>query len=102
MPEYTVNPGDIMIKFTGPEDRIIRVTDKVNEKVNEGVNVHVNDRQKELLSYLVQDPGYTVSQLAEKMQVSRKTIAGYLKALKDNEIIERVGSARNGYWKILD
>ena len=102
MPEYTVNPGDIMIKFTGPEDRIIRVSDKVNEKVNEGVNVHVNDRQKELLSYLVQDPGYTVSQLSEMMQVSRKTIAGYLKALKDKEIIERVGSARNGYWKVVD
>lgn len=91
-----------MIKFTGPEDRIIRVSDRVNDKVNEGVNVHVNDRQKELLSYLIQDPGYTVSQLSEIMKVSRKTIAGYLKALKDKGIIERVGSARNGYWKIVD
>ena len=100
MPEYTVHPGDIMIKFTGPEDRIVRVTDKVNEKVNERVNVHVNERQRELLSYLVQDPGYTVSQLSEKMQVSRKTIAGYLKTLKDKGIIERIGSARNGHWEI--
>lgn len=66
------------------------------------VNVHVNDRQKELLSYLIEDPGYTVSQLFEKMQVSRKTIAGYLKTLKDKEIIERIGSARNGYWKVAD
>ena len=78
----------------------IRVTDKVNEKVNERVNVHVNERQRELLSYLVQDPGYTVSQLSEKMQVSRKTIAGYLKTLKDKGIIERIGSARNGHWEI--
>lgn len=57
MPEYTVNSGDIMIKFAGPEDRIIRVSDRVNDKVSEGVNVHVNDRQKELFSYLIQDPG---------------------------------------------
>lgn len=90
MPEYTVNAGDIMIKFTGPEDRIIRVSDTVNDKVNEGVNVHVNGRQKELLSYLIQDPGYTVSQLSEIIKVSRKTIAGYLKVLKDKGIIERV------------
>ena len=75
---------------------------RVNDKVNEGVNVHVNDRQKELLSYLIQDPGYTVSQLAEIMRVSRKTIAGHLKALKDKGIIERVGSAKNGHWKIVD
>ena len=70
--------------------------------IDEGGNVHVNDRQKELLSYLIQGPGYTVSQLSEIIKVSRKTIAGYLKALKDKGIIERVGSARNGYWKIVD
>jgi len=38
--------------------------------------------------------------LAEKMSVSRKTIGEYLKSLKDKGIIERIGSARNGYWKI--
>ena len=63
MPEYTIHPGDIMIRFTGPEDRIVRV----NNRVNDEVNAHVNDREKELLNHLVQDPGYTVTQLAEKM-----------------------------------
>ena len=96
MPEYTVHPGDIMIKFTGPEDRIVRV----NNKVNDRVNVHVNDRESALLNYLAQDPGYTVTQLAEMMNVSRKTIAGYLKALKEKGAIERIGTSRTGYWKI--
>lgn len=96
MPEYTVHPGDIMIKFTGPEDRIVRV----NNKVNDRVNVHVNDRESALLNYLAQDPGYTVTQLAEMMNVSRKTIAGYLKALKEKGAIERIGTTRTGYWKI--
>lgn len=96
MPEYTVHPGDIMIKFTGPEDRIVMV----NKKVNDRVNVHVNDRESVLLNYLAQDPGYTVTQLAEMMNVSRKTIAGYLKALKEKGTIERIGTTRTGYWKI--
>lgn len=96
MPEYTVHPGDIMIKFTGPEDRIVRV----NNKVNDRVNVHMNDRESALLNYLAQDPGYTVTQLAEMMNVSRKTIAGYLKALKEKGAIERIGTTRTGYWKI--
>ena len=96
MPEYTVHPGDIMIKFTGPEDRIVRV----NNKVNDRVNVHVNDRESALLNYLAQDPGYTVTQLAEMMNVSRKTIAGYLKALKEKGAIERIGTTRTGYWRI--
>lgn len=96
LPEYTVHPGDIMIKFTGPEDRIVRV----NNEVNDRVNVHVNDRESALLNYLAQDPGYTVTQLAEMMNVSRKTIAGYLKALKEKSAIERIGTTRTGYWKI--
>ena len=96
MPEYTVHPGDIMIKFTGPDDRIVRV----NNKVNDRVNVHVNDRESALLNHLAQDPGYTVTQLAEMMKVSRKTIAGYLKALKEKGAIERIGTTRTGYWKI--
>lgn len=92
MPEYTVHPGDIMIKFTGPEDRIIRVSNGVTDKVS--------DREKQLLMLLTEDPGYTKPVLAEKMSVSRKTVGEYLKLLKDKGIIERIGSARNGYWKI--
>ena len=104
MPEYTVHQGDIMIKFTGREDKIVRVSgkfsDKVNDRVNDRVNVNVNDREIEMLNHLNQDPGYTVTELAEKMSVSRKTIAGYLKDLKELGIIERIGSSRKGYWKI--
>ena len=91
-----MHPGDIMVKFTGPEDRIVRVNDGVNDRVND----RVNDQEKALLNHLAQDPGYTVKQLAEIMNVSRKTIAGYLKNLKDKGIIERIGSSRNGYRKI--
>ena len=35
MPEYTVNSGDIMIKFTGPEDRIIGVSGGLSEKLSD-------------------------------------------------------------------
>lgn len=35
MPEYMINPSDIMIKFTAPEDQVVRVTDRVTEKVTE-------------------------------------------------------------------
>ena len=33
-PEYMINPGDIMVQFTAPEDRVIRfVTSRVTEKI---------------------------------------------------------------------
>lgn len=76
MQEYTVHSGDIMIKFTGPEDRIIRVSNGVSDKVTD----KVTDREKQLLMLLAEDPGYTKPVLAEKMSVSRKTIGEYLKS----------------------
>lgn len=100
MPEYTVHPGDIMIKFTGPEDRIIRVSNWVPDKVPDGVSDKVTIREKQILVLLTEDLGNTKPVLAEKMSVSRKTVGEHLKSLKDKGIIERIGSARNGYWKI--
>lgn len=100
MPEYTVHPGDIMIKFTGPEDRIIRVSGKVTDGVTSEVTSHVTDREQQVLQFLSEDPGYTMPRLAEMMGVSRKTVAEYLKSLKEKGLIERVGTNRNGHWEI--
>ncbi len=92
MPEYTINPSDIMIKFTAPEDRIIRITYQTTDKVTE--------KEKQVLNLLCEDPGFTTTVLAEKIGVTRKTINKYLKALREKNIIERIGSDRKGYWKI--
>ena len=100
MPEYTVNPGDIMIKFTGPEDRIIRVTDRVSDQLSEKLSDKLSDKEKLTLELLVEDPGYTSPQIADKMGVSRVSVTKYLKALKEKRLIERVGSDRKGYWKV--
>lgn len=82
-----------MIEFTAPEDRIIRSASvRVNEKVNE--------KEQEILSLLLEDQGYTFAQLADQLKVSRKTIASWMKKLKEKEVVERVESAKNGYWKL--
>ena len=96
-PNYSIHPGDIMIEFLAPENRIIRVTDRVTDKVT----VTLSDGERLVLGLLSEDPGYTMRKLAEKANVSRKTVSVRLKALKEKGFIERVGSDRSGYWKIL-
>ena len=81
-----------MIKFTAPEDIIVRMT---NEVTNE-----LNDKERNMLALLSENSKYTLLQLAEKTGMSRKSVAGYLKKLKEKNIIERVGTKRSGYWKI--
>ena len=60
----------------------------------------VTDDERTLLSLLIEDPGYTMPQLSNKMGISRKTVAQKMKKLKEKDIIERIGSDRKGYWKI--
>lgn len=96
-PVYTINPGDIMIQFTAPEERVVHVSRKVTDRVTD----RVTENEKRLLALLAEDPGYTLAQLVERTGVSRKTVAQRLKKLKDEGAIERVGSDRKGYWKIL-
>ena len=101
-PEYTINPGDIMIKFTAPEDRVIRsVTGRVTEKVTDKVTDTLDETSLKILNLLAVDPAYTTTFLAENLSLSRKTVSLRLKMLKENGLIERIGSDRKGYWKLL-
>ena len=92
-PVYTINPGDIMIEFTAPDDRVIReVTDKVTDNLDE--------KSIKILALIIENPAYTSTVMSEKLSISRKTVSQKLKEMKEKGIIERVGSDRKGYWKI--
>ena len=97
--DFRVNMYRRIENEPAPDDR---VTDKVNDRVNDRVNDKVNNKEPEkaVLSLLMENPEYTVTQLADMLNVSRKTIANKMKVLKERNIIERVGSSRKGYWKI--
>ena len=85
--DFRVNMYRRIENESAPDDR---VNDKVNNK----------EPEKAVLSLLMENPEYTVTQLADMLNVSRKTIANKMKVLKERNIIERVGSSRKGYWKI--
>ena len=105
LPEYTINSGDIMIKFTALEDRLIRsTTQKVGEKVGKKVGKKVGNKLSKtetvILNLLHEDPAYSYVTLAQKAGISEKTVFIRIKSLKEKGILERVGSGRKGYWKI--
>lgn len=97
-PEYTIHPGDIMVKFTAPTDRIIRSGKRVTERVTE----KVTEKEAAVLYLLIEDPNYTTKELAEKLSLSRKTISERIKSLKSNGMIRRIGSDTKGHWEIIE
>lgn len=90
-----------MIKFSASEELVVRyIRPKVTEKVTDKVIENMDDKSLKILKLLMEDPGYTAVILSEKLSLSRKTISERIKKLRENKIIERVGSDRKGYWKI--
>lgn len=74
-PGYAVHPGDIMIKFTAPEDRIVRINGNSHDTERD----YPEDKEKKKLKLLSSDPSLTVTRLSEKLGCSRKTVAACLK-----------------------
>lgn len=90
-----------MIKFTAPDDRVIRsVTRKVTDRVTEKVTDNLDEKSIQILALISEDPACTSTAISEKLSISRKTVSQKLKVMKERGIINRIGSDRKGYWKI--
>ena len=58
-------------------------------------------RKNKVLEMIIEDDDITEKDIASKLDCSSKTIYRCIKELKAEGIIERIGSARCGYWIIL-
>ena len=84
----------------------IRVNFKYNEYNNllENINESIfklNETQEKILSSLRENNNLTQKDLIDKLNISRTSITNNLRILKDNGYIDRVGSKKTGYWRIL-
>ncbi len=78
------------------------VHENVQENVHENVqDVHEDERINTLLALIKQNPDITLKTLSEKLSVASKTIQRDLDYLKQEGIVERIGSNRKGQWKII-
>jgi predicted HTH transcriptional regulator len=66
-------------------------------------NDPVNDLVKRsIMQHLKLNPRANYSKLADKTAYSTATIKRHIQELKKMGIIERIGSDKTGYWKIIE
>ena len=92
-------------------DHFLRVSFKYKENPfeydndkskNDKINDKINGKEKQILNVLVDNEDATIPEISAITKISTATISRYLKQLQDKRIIERVGSNKSGYWKILE
>ncbi|TYR36877.1 HTH domain-containing protein [Sphingobacterium phlebotomi] len=84
----------------------------VNEGVNEGLkqnvvenvveNVvgNVVENENRILVLIRENNKYSAAQMADRLEMTSRTVQRYLKQLQEKNKIERIGPAKGGYWKI--
>jgi len=71
-----------------------------SEGQNDGQKLKPEDRRKKILEFMKDNSNTTAIELSHLFMVSVSTIERDLKVLTDKKIIEYVGSAKDGYWKV--
>lgn len=89
------------------EDDIFRAIIPLEENYSENPNYtenyteNLNETQQKIIRLIKEKPEITQKMLVKELNLSRPAIALNIKYLKDNGHIERIGSDRKGYWKII-
>ncbi|MCM1121467.1 MAG: putative DNA binding domain-containing protein [Eubacterium sp.] len=61
----------------------------------------LNDTQEQILELLLKDARLSAVKLAEQIGVAGRTVEANIKKLKDQGILIRHGSPKNGYWEVM-
>lgn len=81
-----------------------KLGDKVGNKSASSVeqNIHLNETQLQILNYIRDNNNITKKQLQEKAKKSKTTVDKTITFLRENGLIEKIGSNKTGYWKVND
>ena len=97
-PEYHDNA--FMLNAT-IRNGVINETDGViNEIINGAINISLTEQA--VFAAIKKKPRITKMELQKETSLGKSTIDRAIKALKEKCLIERVGSNKTGYWKIIN
>lgn len=100
LPEYTVYPEDIMIKFEALNTAKNIAKNIAKNTANSSKN-KIEENTPIILGFLKQYPKTTQKNIIENLNISKRTLERIISLLKEDGYIERIGNNRSGYWKIL-
>jgi len=92
-----INVTDVTDNVTDVTDNVTDVTDNVTDNVTDSDS----DRAKKILDLIVENNRITASEIAKCMKVTKRTILRDIEKLKSEKSLERIGSEKGGYWKVI-
>ena len=66
-----------------------------------GVDSGLNENENAILNAIKANPGASAKDLSISLHIPFRSVQRYFSNLKEKGIIERVGSNKSGYWRLL-
>lgn len=86
------------------DEKALSILKNESECLNEsgGINGGINfeDKENKIISYLKNNPSALTDEISLKTDIPVRTVQRIIKSLKEEGIIERVGSKKTGFWKV--
>ena len=76
-------------------------SDEELQEVNDDVINNEDDLRKQLLNIISENKDIKIKDIALKLRKSYKTIQRYLLELQKEGYIIRIGSKKQGFWKVI-
>lgn len=97
-PEFKTDFGGLMVEFRA-SDKKQKASGKASGKMSGKTSGKGPDR---ILKILRKNPEITIPELASIVNITPRSIERNLEKLRKSGKIKRIGSHREGYWKILE
>ncbi len=97
LPEYTTE-GMFTVKLQRPVGVIEEATNKRESRETDKLGDKTREKIEEILKVNGQ---VTVSQLAEKLNITYKGVEYHIRQMKKEGVLIRIGPRKTGYWRII-
>ena len=104
-PEYSISDNGIIVTLYNMnynEAQNEAIKEEINVGQNVGQKINVNDRKNIILKNIKETENLDTTDIARKLNVTKRTIERDLAVLRKENKIEYIGSSKNGKWIIKE
>jgi ATP-dependent DNA helicase RecG len=97
-PFCRVRPNEVLIGFNTDAGIVENIVENIAESIVE--NAGISDSQIKILDLMRSNPKITAKSIASEIGIAPRNVQAHIKTLKSMGLVERVGAAKGGHWKL--
>jgi ATP-dependent DNA helicase RecG len=100
--EFRLMKRGFAVVFYRPDEDFNPTEKTLDVVLNDVINVALNKTEKDVLSSIIENRAIKAEKIAIRLSKSKRTVQRYLNSLLKKNVIRRMGSRKDGYWKVIE